>query len=202
MTQTPLQPAETTLQSRFQVLLVEDDTNIARLVEANLRKARLGCRIVKTGREALMITRRNEADLVLLDLGLPDMSGLEVCRKIREDSNVPIIMATARNDAQDQMQGLRAGADDYVTKPFDPQILVARVVAQLRRAHRYSTEHTVANAVTNVNAGSSTIAVVPAGWHKCEGCNYIGPRAKFESLNDQFRVEHSCPHCGQLARIN
>ena len=145
--------------------------------------------------------------MVLLDLGLPDMSGLEVCRKIRESSNVPIIMATARNEAQDQMQGLRAGADDYVTKPFDPQILVARVVAQLRRAHRYSTEAAGAASVNSDSASSiantsNTTAAVPAGWHKCEGCSYIGPRTKFESLNDQFRVEHSCPRCDKLARIN
>ncbi len=200
MTQNTLQPTETTLQSRFNVLVVEDEAPIARLIEANLRKARLGCRVVKTGREALMIARRNEADLILLDLGLPDMSGLEVCRKVRESSNVPIIMATARNDVQDQMQGLRAGADDYVTKPFDPQLLVARVVAQLRRAHRYSTDATGSDAASSV-VQSSAETNIPAGWHKCDGCSYLGPRAKFESLNDQFKVEQSCPHCNKMARL-
>ena len=196
---TPILPEE----ARFQVLLIEDDPHIARLVETNLNKAKLGCRIAATGQAGLSALQHNDVDLVLLDLGLPDMSGFEVCSKIRQNSdvrnnNVPIIMATARGGADDQMHGLRVGADDYVTKPFDPKLLVARVVAQLRRANRYNE---VAETSTSGAEKNATTQNVPAGWTKCGDCNYIGPKSRFEMLNDQFRVAHACPNCGQLMRL-
>lgn len=199
---TPILPEE----ARFQVLFIEDDPHIARLVETNLNKAKLGCRIAATGQAGLSALQHNDVDLVLLDLGLPDMSGFEVCSKIRQNSdirnnNVPIIMATARGGADDQMHGLRVGADDYVTKPFDPKLLVARVVAQLRRANRYNEVAETSSNVGAMNEKNEISLNVPSGWVKCGDCNYIGPKSRFEMLNDQFRVVHACPNCGQLMRL-
>lgn len=178
-------------EPRFNVLVIEDDANIARLIETNLTKAKLGCIAASNGRAGLQILQNRAVDLVLLDLMLPDMTGYEVCSKIRETSNVPIIMATARAQPEDQMQGLRLGADDYVTKPFDPKLLVARVVAQLRRANRY-------NETTEAESAAAPVASrIPNGWMKCGDCSYLGPREKFESLNDQFRVVRECPNCAK-----
>ncbi len=178
-------------EPRFQVLLIEDDPHIARLIETNLTKAKLGCISTNNGRAGLQALQSRTVDLVLLDLMLPDMTGYEVCSKIRETSNVPIIMATARSQPEDEMQGLRVGADDYVTKPFDPKLLVARVVAQLRRANRYS-------APAEIEGADAPVANrVPTGWMKCGDCGYLGPKEKFESLNDQFRVVRECPNCSK-----
>ncbi|HVF84529.1 MAG TPA: response regulator [Abditibacteriaceae bacterium] len=182
-----------TSETKYQVLLIEDDPHITRLIEANLSKAKMGFLSATNGRAGLQILQQRAVDLVLLDLMLPDMTGYEVCQKIRETSNVPIIMATARDQPEDQMHGLKLGADDYVIKPFDPQLLVARVIAQLRRVHRYS-------APQASEKDSSTESRIPTGWMKCGDCSYLGPREKFESLNAQFRVVRECPHCAQTVR--
>lgn len=177
-------------ETKYQVLLIEDDPHITRLIEANLGKAKMGFLSAPSGRAGLQILQQRSVDLVLLDLMLPDMTGYEVCQKIRETSNVPIIMATARDQPEDQMHGLKLGADDYVIKPFDPQLLVARVIAQLRRVHRYSAPQTS-------EESSLTTSRIPTGWMKCGDCSYLGPKEKFESLNDQFRVVRECPNCAQ-----
>ena len=91
------------------------------------------------GREALMRARTEQPDLVILDLGLPRLDGLDVTRRLRQDGDVPIIMLTARDDETDKLIGLELGADDYVTKPFSPRELVARVRAVLRRRERSET---------------------------------------------------------------
>ncbi len=182
-------------EPRFQILVIEDDPHIARLIEANLTKAKLGTLTAPSGRAGLQIFQQHAVDLVLLDLMLPDMTGYEVCSKIRASSNVPIIMATARDQPEDQMHGLKLGADDYVIKPFDPKLLVARVVAQLRRANRYS-----ASVEQNSEDAAPFVSRIPTGWMKCGDCSYMGPRAKFESMNDQFRVIRECPNCAQAIR--
>ncbi|HET9615136.1 MAG TPA: response regulator transcription factor, partial [Candidatus Limnocylindrales bacterium] len=95
--------------------------------------AGLAVRVAATGEAALEIVRRDRPDLVVLDLGLPGIDGLDVTRAIRRDSNLPVIMLTARDDELDTLLGLELGADDYITKPFSPRELVARVRAVLRR---------------------------------------------------------------------
>jgi DNA-binding response OmpR family regulator len=115
------------------VLVVDDDENIVRLVTMYLEKD--GYRVDATfdGREALTQFRRTKPDIVVLDLMLPEIDGLSVCRTIREQSDVPIIMLTARTTEGDKLIGLDQGADDYVTKPFSPRELLARIRAVLRR---------------------------------------------------------------------
>ncbi len=115
------------------ILVVDDETKIIKLVQAYLEQA--GFTVVQAGdgQTALIQARREKPDLVVLDLGLPGIDGLEVARTLRKEGNVPIIMLTARIEDTDRIVGLELGADDYVTKPFNPRELTARVRAVLRR---------------------------------------------------------------------
>ena len=117
-----------------QVLVVEDDFKTANIVRAYLEKDGYRVATVHDGREGLAAARDNPPDLIVLDLLLPGLSGIDVCRTLRSESKVPIIMLTALSTVPDRLNGLGLGADDYVTKPFSPRELVARVRAVLRRA--------------------------------------------------------------------
>jgi len=133
------------MPSMARVLVVDDEPRIVQLVRDYLERAGFAVSIARDGREALMRARQDRPDLILLDLGLPGLDGLEVTRRLRRDSGVPIIMLTARDDETDKVVGLELGADDYVTKPFSPRELTARVRAVLRR-HAGDTEAEVIHA--------------------------------------------------------
>ncbi|MCZ4498997.1 MAG: response regulator transcription factor [Marmoricola sp.] len=115
------------------VLVVEDEESYSDALSYMLRKEGFDVAIAATGPDALAEFDRAGADIVLLDLMLPGMSGTEVCRQIRQTSNVPVIMVSAKDDEVDKVVGLELGADDYVTKPYSPRELVARIRAVLRR---------------------------------------------------------------------
>jgi len=115
------------------ILIVDDEPKILRLVHDFLQAAGFRTSSARSGDEALMRVRTEAPDLVILDLGLPGLDGLDVTRAIRRTGDLPIIMLTARDDETDKLIGLELGADDYVTKPFSPRELVARVRAVLRR---------------------------------------------------------------------
>ena len=116
------------------VLFVDDEAKIVRLGRDYLEKAGFKVDVAPDATTALAAIRTGKPDLVVLDLGLPDRDGLDVTRQVRKDSNVPIIMLTARGEETDKLVGLELGADDYMVKPFSPKELVARVRAVLRRA--------------------------------------------------------------------
>jgi DNA-binding response OmpR family regulator len=116
------------------VLVVEDEANVRELVSYTLQGAGYRVRAVGDGESALAAARQMSPDLVVLDIRLPGIDGWEVCRRLRMDSNVPILMMTALADDDSLVKGLRLGADDYVGKPFSPAVLAARVQALLRRA--------------------------------------------------------------------
>jgi two-component system response regulator RegX3 len=115
------------------VLVVEDEASYSEALSYVLRKEGFDVAIAETGPDALTEFERNGADIVLLDLMLPGLSGTEVCRAIRQTSSVPIIMVSAKDTEVDKVVGLELGADDYVTKPYSPRELVARIRAVLRR---------------------------------------------------------------------
>jgi len=119
------------------LLLVEDDDSIGRLVKAYLEQQD-GWRVVwlRSGEEAVAELRRHPVRLVVLDIGLPGIDGFEVCRQMRAQSKVPILMLTARDEEPDRVAGLELGADDYVAKPFSPRELAARIKAILRRVEQ------------------------------------------------------------------
>ena len=114
------------------ILVVEDEEKIAEIIKAYLKKEGFRVTVAGTGQKALSVLKEGY-DLVILDLMLPDISGEDICNTIRKDSEVPIIMLTARSGEDDRIKGLGIGADDYVVKPFSPRELVARVKAHLRR---------------------------------------------------------------------
>jgi DNA-binding response OmpR family regulator len=116
------------------VLVVEDESSIASFVGLYLKNAGYRVRTVGTGEAALEQVDAERPDLIVLDLMLPDLDGIEVCRRIRRGSDIPILMLTARDEDVDKIIGLEVGADDYLTKPFNPRELVARVKSILRRA--------------------------------------------------------------------
>ncbi|MDP3064346.1 MAG: response regulator transcription factor, partial [Chloroflexota bacterium] len=118
------------------VLVVDDESKIVRTVRAYLEREGYLVSEAGTGPQALEAFKKERPDLVVLDLMLPEMDGYEVCRRLRRESDVPVIMLTARDDDTDKLIGLELGADDYVTKPFSPRELVARVRAVLRRTAR------------------------------------------------------------------
>lgn len=122
------------------IFIVEDEQDLAELVRDYLVQANYEVEIFNDGQSGLQAALQENPDLVILDLMLPRMDGLSVCRKLREVSEVPIIMVTALTEEIDRLLGLKLGADDYVCKPFSPKELVARVQAVLRRAHSQPTQ--------------------------------------------------------------
>jgi DNA-binding response OmpR family regulator len=118
------------------ILVVEDEASIAEVVSLYLKRAGFNAQIASDGRQAMTLFERRKPDLVILDLMLPEVDGLSLTRWLRDRSNVPIIMLTARRAEIDRITGLEMGADDYVVKPFSPQELVSRVRAVMRRLGR------------------------------------------------------------------
>jgi DNA-binding response OmpR family regulator len=117
------------------ILIVEDEPSIASFVAMYLKRAGFAVRVAVTGEDAIEQAAAEAPSLIVLDLMLPDLDGIDVCRRVRQRSDVPILMLTARDDDIDKIIGLEVGADDYLTKPFNPGELVARVKSILRRAN-------------------------------------------------------------------
>jgi two-component system alkaline phosphatase synthesis response regulator PhoP len=137
------------------VLVVDDEPEIVRLVRDYLERAGFAVTVASDGDGALRAARQRRPDIVILDLGLPGLDGLDVARTLRRDAEVPIIMLTARTEEVDRVAGLELGADDYVTKPFSPRELVARVRAVLRRTESARTQGDV------VRVGDAIVLDVP-----------------------------------------
>lgn len=119
-----------------QILIAEDDEKIAQLEKDYLESSGYGVAIIKEGKKVIPELMKHDYNLVLLDIMLPGCSGYDICRTIREEIDIPILMVTARAEAVDVIRGLGLGADDYITKPFDPSQLVARVRSHLKRYER------------------------------------------------------------------
>lgn len=115
------------------ILVVEDEQDIATIIDFNLKRSGFDTLMAYDGPAGLKLALENAPDLILLDVMLPGMDGFEICRRVREKSQVPIIMLTAREEESDKILGLELGADDYVTKPFSNRELIARIKANMRR---------------------------------------------------------------------
>ena len=147
-----------------EILVVDDETAIADLVEVCLRNEGYTVHKFYNAADALDCVRRQHLDLAILDVMLPDMDGFTLCQRIREDHLFPILMLTARVEDMDKILGLTLGADDYITKPFNPLELVARVKTQLRRYTRYNTGETPPREVTEYDFRGLQIS---RATHKC-----------------------------------
>ncbi|MBV9866657.1 MAG: response regulator transcription factor [Abitibacteriaceae bacterium] len=183
---------------KFRILVVEDDSNIARLVLANLNRAGLECRYAQDGVVGLKAFQEADPHLILTDIQMPNLDGKQLCAKVRETSTIPIIMMTAADSEETQMQGFKLGADDYIPKPFNPKLLVARVVANLRRVYRYDFTAEVEEKKEKVTNPDS----IPSGWAACNICGYMGPRAKFQNLNNLGSIYSQCPRCQEAENIS
>jgi len=125
------------------ILVVDDEKKIVDIVKAYLERERYNVFVAYDGEDALDMARKQQPDLLVLDLMLPGISGWDVCRILRKESDIPIIMLTARDEVTDKIVGLELGADDYVTKPFEPKELVSRVKSVLRRSQGSATYSTI-----------------------------------------------------------
>lgn len=151
------------------ILIVDDEPKIVQLARDYLEHAGFTVLTASDGKSALVSVRTHKPDLIVLDLGLPQLDGLDVTRSIRKDSNVPIIMLTARAEETDKLIGLELGADDYITKPFSPKELVARVRTVLRRTENTDTTAEIIRAVDltldvprmKLTRGDDTIELTP-----------------------------------------
>ena len=121
------------MEDNVKIFIVEDEKHIARFIQINLEKAGFKTAIESNGRRAYERIVQEKYDLVLLDVMLPEMDGMEICKKVREVSDVPIIMLTARDEVKDKVEGLDLGANDYMIKPFDTEELLARIRGIIRR---------------------------------------------------------------------
>lgn len=154
------------------ILLVEDDERLRRALALTLRARGYEVTDVSTGRAALDEAGRRRVDVVILDLGLPDVDGIEVIRAIRADLSVPIVVLSARRDESDKVQALDAGADDYMTKPFGVDELLARLRAAVRRSGRASDQRLVTTpdfaidfgTKTLTDASSAAVHLTPTEW--------------------------------------
>lgn len=133
-------PEVITQTNQKHVIIVDDEPDIIELVTLHLNKTGYRVRSFENGSSALDYIQQNPPDLIILDLMLPDYDGLELCKMLKKDdkySSIPVIMLTARNEEMDKVLGLEIGADDYVTKPFSPRELIARIKAVLRRENKF-----------------------------------------------------------------
>jgi DNA-binding response OmpR family regulator len=145
------------------ILVVEDEGSIASFVSLYLKNAGYTVRTASTGSEALSQVAAQMPNLIVLDLMLPDIDGIEVCKRVRQQSDVPILMLTARDEDVDKIIGLEVGADDYLTKPFNPRELVARVKSILRRAapeRRERESEVLDHGDLHIDAGRREVTVV------------------------------------------
>lgn len=178
---------------KFRILVVEDDNSIARLILTTLTRAGFECRYAPDGSEGWTAFRSSDPHLVLTDIMMPGMNGQELCKKIRETSTIPIIMMTAADTEEAQLEGFKGGADDYVAKPFNPKMMTARVFAHLRRVYRYDFKEN--------SAPEDEASTIPAGWGQCQSCSYMGPRDRFKTQMQDGQPMTVCPVCNQAERV-
>lgn len=143
----------------MRILIVEDDDRVAEALQAFLNRSGYATARAVDGAQALGLLG-SDTEVVLLDLGLPDMDGIDVCRRIRAQSGVPVIIATARSDVQERIRGLRAGADDFVVKPYDVRELLARIEAVTRRLHPLDSHHPASGDRSLIEVGDVSIDLV------------------------------------------
>jgi len=172
----------------FRILVAEDDRPIARLILVHLQKAGFDARLACDGKMGVEAFHEFNPHLLLTDINMPVLSGHELAEHVRLESAIPIIMMTAADSDMAQVKGFKAGADDYVAKPFTPSVLVARVIAHLRRVYRYSAK-----------TAEAEQSGLPHGWSKCESCGYLGPHSRFVGSDPELGQKTKCPVCSMTA---
>ncbi len=176
------------------VLVVDDERAMRELMRTHLRRERFHVLEADNGLDALSLLRRGGVDIALVDLVLPELDGLELVRRVRRESTVPIILVSGRADESSQVAGLEVGADDYVVKPFSLREMTSRVRANLRRVHGFAADHTV------LSSGSVELDV-QARHCRCDGAEVELTRREFDLLTALLRYPgriHTRPQLLQL----
>lgn len=172
------------MNDRECILIVEDDPDISMIEEAYLHFAGFQTETVRSGEHILELISTNRYDLILLDLMLPGISGYEICRQIRDKTDIPILMVTARTETIDKIKGFGLGADDYIAKPFDPTELVARVQSHLKRFQRLTSvgrSQSAENEEGTITIGN--VRILTKSWKVYKGEQEIKfPHREFELL--------------------
>ena len=185
--------------NKFRILVAEDDPSIAKLVSVHLKMAGFEAFVARDGLEAWSQFPQVDPHLILTDINMPGLSGHELVEKVRGTSAIPILMMTAADTDEAQMQGFKVGADDYIPKPFNPKLLTARVIANLRRVYRYDGGTSAPSAtrptITEQNNADAPSMGLPAGFVRCDACGYLGPSWKFETLDTVGNKVAMCPNC-------
>ena len=190
--------------NQFRILIAEDDPSIAKLVSVHLKMAGFEVFVARDGMEAWSQFPQINPHLILTDINMPGLSGHELVERVRGTSSLPILMMTAADTDESQMQGFKVGADDYIAKPFNPKLLTARVIANLRRVYRYTdtpggaapkSSQTAQNNGTAQNNDTAPSMGLPAGFARCDACGYLGPVWKFEARDTAGNQVAMCPNC-------
>jgi DNA-binding response OmpR family regulator len=202
----PSEPASRPASSPiYRLLIVEDDAATAHMMLTALSHAGFECRHAVDGATAIEALREQDFHLVLLDLNLRDINGQELCRQIREASDLPVMVVTGVPDDSLELQCLKLGADYFIQKPFVAKVMVARVIAMLRRTYRYNhtdgAAPTVSAAHDHETHHAKQPAVVARDWSRCDYCNYMGPTARFARQDPAGQTVLICPHCHTRGRI-
>lgn len=168
---------------KYRVLIVEDDEDINMLEQAYLEASGFETLSIRDGDEVIPILKKEKFDLILLDLMLPGKSGYEICREIRKELDIPILMVTARTDSVDKIRGFGLGADDYIAKPFDPAELVARVNANIRQYYRVVKVNKTKTESREEEIHICDIRILLQGWKVFKGEQELRlPNREFELL--------------------
>lgn len=177
------------MNDKYRVLIVEDDEDIILIEQAYLEASGFDTMIISHGDEVMPLLRLEKIDLVLLDVMLPGKSGYEICKEIRSEMDIPVLMVTARTESVDKIRGLGLGADDYITKPFDPAELVARVNANIRQYHRIGQAQQIELEKKEEEIQVNDIRILIQGWKVYKGEEEIRlPKREFEIL--KFMAEN------------
>jgi len=179
----------------FRIMVVDEDIPLAKQLLQHLQKAGFQVGVAENGERAWQCFQKLDPHLILLDVTIANMSGWDLVTQIREKSLVPILIVTSTNSIDDQIRGLKLGADDYIPKPYHTQVLVARTIAKLRRVYRYGSELQKAAKIEVEKNSFAQPAAMPKGWSRCDECGYIGPSFKFEAEDSNGRRIFVCPHC-------
>lgn len=177
------------MENRKKILIVEDDEDISMIEEAYLESASFETKIVSDGERVNDVIEQESFDLILLDLMLPGKSGYMICREIRDKLDIPILMVTARTESVDKIRGLGMGADDYISKPFDPAELVARVTANLRQYERMMQKNQTSSNAEPEEIRIQDLRILVNSWKVYKGDQEIRfPNKEFELL--KFFAQH------------
>ncbi len=177
------------MNEKYKVLIIEDDEDISMIEQAYLEASGFETLIVSDGNKAISTLTTEKYDLILLDLMLPGKSGYEICKEIRAELDIPILMVTARTDSVDKIRGLSLGADDYIAKPFDPAELVARVNANIRQYTRVAKVNQIEQEQKKDEVCVGNIRIFLKGWKVYKGEQEIRfPNREFELL--KFMAEN------------